>query len=257
MNDRRRRKQYAFVIQQLTLREMKRRYARSYLGILWSVLNPLMSMAVLSLIFSRMFQKSIENFPIYYLTGYILWQTFTGATTTAITALTDNKLLLLKVKFPMEIFIVTRVYTAAVNLLYSLAAYMIMLIVFRVRMKGTMLLLPIIIFFLLLFSLGMSYILATGYVFFGDLKHLYTVMLTLWMYCSGLFYPAEELEGMIRQVVLLNPVYVFIKSLRGAVMYGTVPDQHEFLQMILWSTGMFLTGRLVFRKNRNRITASL
>ena len=73
-------KQYGFVIRQLTLREIKRKYARSYLGILWSVLNPLLSMSVLSLIFSQMFRRSIENYPIYYLTGYILWQAFTGAT---------------------------------------------------------------------------------------------------------------------------------------------------------------------------------
>ena len=89
-------KQYAFVIQQLTGREIKRKYARSYLGILWSVLNPLLSMAVLSLIFSQLFRRSIENYPIYYLTGYILWQMFTGATTAAISTLVDNKPLLNK-----------------------------------------------------------------------------------------------------------------------------------------------------------------
>ena len=101
MTDFKRRSQYAFVIRQLTSREIKRKYARSYLGIVWSVLNPLLSMTVLSLIFSQIFQRSIENYPIYYLTGYLLWQTFTGATNASMTALADNKMLLLKVKFPM------------------------------------------------------------------------------------------------------------------------------------------------------------
>ena len=90
------RRQFAFVIRQLTARELKRKYARSYLGIVWSVLNPLLSMAVLSLIFSQLFRRSIENYPIYYLTGYILWQAFTGSTTAAMTALVDNKPLLLR-----------------------------------------------------------------------------------------------------------------------------------------------------------------
>lgn len=102
------RKQHAFVIRQLTARELKRKYARSYLGIVWSVLNPLLSMAVLSLIFSQLFRRSIDNYPIYYLTGYILWQAFTGATTSAMTTLVDNKALLLKVKFPMELFVLCR-----------------------------------------------------------------------------------------------------------------------------------------------------
>ena len=102
-------KQYAFVIRQLTARELKRKYARSYLGVIWSVLNPLLSMVVLSLIFSQLFRRSIENYPIYYLTGNILWQAFTGATNASMTSLVDNKMLLLKVKFPMELFILTRV----------------------------------------------------------------------------------------------------------------------------------------------------
>lgn len=257
MRNKKKRRQYAFVIRQLTAREMKRKYARSYLGILWSVLNPLLSMAVLSLIFSRMFQKSIDNFPIYYLTGYILWQMFTGATVSSMTALTDNKQLLLKVKFPMEIFIVTRVYTAVINLLYSMAAYEIMLALFGVKLKGTVLWFPVILAFLVLFSLGMSCILAVGYVFFGDLKHLYTVALTLWMYCSGIFYPVEQLEGFIRTVVFYNPIYVYIRCLRKTVMYGQIPAAGEFVQMVLWGGGICLAGWLVFQKNRNRIMERL
>ena len=84
-------RQYGFVIQQLTSRELKRKYARSVLGVLWSVLNPLLSMGVLSLIFSQMFRRSIENYPIYYLTGYLLWQAFTATTNTAMTTLADNR----------------------------------------------------------------------------------------------------------------------------------------------------------------------
>ncbi len=248
-----RRGQYLFVIRQLTARELKRKYARSYLGVVWSILNPLLSMAVLSLIFSQLFRRSIENYPIYYLTGYILWQTFTGATTSAMTALADNRPLLLKVKFPMELLILTRVYTAMVNLLYSLAAYVVMLLVFRVTPKVTMLLAPAIIIFLLLFSLGISYILATAYVFFGDVRHLYSVFLTLWMYCSAIFYPADQLTGPIRTVIGLNPLFAYINCMRKAVMYGALPTAYEWAQMVLWGVGICLLGTLIFRRSRNRI----
>lgn len=251
--DRQQHSQYAFVIRQLTSREIKRKYARSYLGIVWSVLNPLLSMAVLSLIFSQLFRRSIENYPIYYLTGYILWQMFTGATTAALTTLVDNKPLLLKVKFPMDLFVVTRVYTALINLGYSLAAYVVMLAVFRISPKWTMLLSPVIILLLFLFSLGISYMLAAAYVFFGDVKHLYTVALTLWMYCSAIFYPVEQLQGFIRVVIQNNPLYVYIHCMRGAVMTGELPGGTEWLQMVLWGAGVCLLGVMVFRKNRNSI----
>lgn len=245
--------QYAFAIRQLTARELKRRYARSYLGVLWSVLNPLLSMAILSLIFSQMFRRSIDNYPIYYLTGYILWQAFTGATTSALTSLADNKPLLLRVKFPLSLFILARVYTALINLLYSLAAYVVMLIVFRVAPKWTMLLTPVYIFFLFLFSLGMSYLLAAAYVFFGDIKHLYAVALTLWMYCSAIFYPVEQITGIMRAVILSNPMYAYIYCMRKAVMYGTLPTGVQWLQMVLWGVGMFAVGTAVFRKSRNKL----
>ena len=221
------------------------------------MLNPLLSMAVLSLIFSQLFRRSIENYPIYYLTGYILWQMFTGATTAAMTTLVDNKPLLLKVKFPMDLFVLTRVYTALINLGYSLAAYVVMLAVFRIAPKWTMLLSPVIILLLFLFSLGIAYMLAAAYVFFGDVKHLYTVVLTLWMYCSAIFYPVEQLQGFIRLVIQVNPLYVYIHCMRGAVMTGELPGMIEWVQMVLWGAGICLLGVVVFRKKRNSIMQRL
>lgn len=253
MFDKENRKQYLFVIRELTSREIKRKYARSYLGILWSVLNPLLTMAVMSMIFTQIFKRSIENFPIYYLTGIILWQLFTGATNAAMTTLVDNKMMLIKVKLPMEIFILARVYTALVNLGYSLVAYVVMLAVFRVRPAWSMLYAPVIIIFLLLFALGMSYILAAAYVFFGDVKHLYSVVLTLWMYCSAIFYPADQLKGLIHVIIMNNPIYSYIASLRTIVMEGTLPSISQNVRMALWGIGMYLVGYLIFKNNKNKI----
>ena len=116
-----------------------------------------------------------------------------------------------------------------------------------------MLLAPFIILCLFLFSLGISYILATAYVFFGDVKHLYTVILTLWMYCSAIFYPVEQLQGFIRIIIWNNPLFTYINCLRKAVMYGTIPEYIEFLQMILWGVGVYLIGYYIFKKSKNRI----
>lgn len=250
-------RQYLFLIRQLTAREIKRKYARSYLGIFWSILNPLLSMTVLSLIFSQIFRRSIENYPIYYLTGYLLWQMFTTATNTSMTTITDNKMLLLKVKFPMELFIWARVYTAFMNLLYSLAAYGVMLIVFRISFKWTMLMAIPILFFLILFSLGMSYILSAAFVFFGDIKYLYSVFLTLWMYCSAIFYPAEQLQGIIRIIIENNPMYIFIHCMRKAVMFGQLPLPYESFEMIMWSVDLFFAGYIIFFLSRKKILQNL
>jgi ABC-type polysaccharide/polyol phosphate export systems, permease component len=245
--------QYKFVIQELTAREIKRKYSRSMLGIVWSVLNPLLSMTIISLIFSHIFRRSIENFPIYYLSGSILWQLFTGATNAAMTTFVDNKQMLIKVKLPMQIFILARVYTALVNLGYSLVAYITMLFVFQVNLKITMLFIPVIVFLLLLFSLGISYMLATAYVYFGDVKHLYSVFLTLLMYSSALFYPVDQLTGMMYTVVSNNPIFNYIDALRSVVMLGALPSWSGMIRMLIWAIAMYTLGYALFKKNKNAI----
>ena len=126
-------KQYYFVIKQL----VDRKYARSFLGVIWSVLNPLMTMAVMSMIFSTIFKRTIENYPIYYLTGTIFWQLFSGATNSAMTALVDNRTLLLKVKLPKQTFVLARIYTALTNFGYTCVAYVLMLVVFQIKISPT------------------------------------------------------------------------------------------------------------------------
>lgn len=246
-------KQHMFAIKQLVSREVKRKYARSYLGIVWSVLNPLMTMAVMSMIFSTMFRRSIENFPIYYLTGSIFWQLFSTATNTAMSALVDNKTLLMKVKMPKQTFIMARVYTALTNFGYTCIAYVLMLLIFRIEPSWSMLLFPIPVLCTLMFSMGIGYMLSILYVFFGDIKYLYSVLLTLWMYLSAIFYPVSQLPEQVAGLIRMNPVYVFINFARECVMYQTVPDSIEWVKMILWGVGMFAFGYWFFKKNENKV----
>lgn len=247
------RKQYNYAIKQLVSREVKRKYARSYLGIVWSVLNPLMSMAVMSMIFSTIFKRSIENFPIYYLTGTIFWQLYSSATNSAMTAIVDNKDLLLKVKMSKNSFVLARIFTALTNFGYTCIAYVLMLIIFRIEPNWYMLLFPIPVFFLTLFAMGMGYFLSIMYVFFADVKHLYSVILTLWMYLSAVFYPLSSLSPEMRQLVGLNPVFICINFARNCVMYQTCPEPIEWIKMIVWGLGVFILGYCFFRKHENSV----
>lgn len=251
--DKEERQQYIFAVKQLVSREVKRKYARSYLGIVWSVLNPLLSMAVLSMIFSTIFKRSIENFPIYYLTGTIFWQLFSQSTNSAMTALVDNRSMLLKVKLTKQTFVIARIFTALTNFGYTCVAYVLMLILFRVRPSIYMLLFPINVLFMLLFSMGIGFMLSVLYVFFGDIKYLYSVILTLWMYLSAIFYPVDGLNETIKKVINMNPIYDYILFARDIVLYGTMPEPIVWLKIILWGIGSFLVGYLIFKKNENLI----
>lgn len=250
-------KQYVFVIKELTAREIKRKYARSSLGIIWSVLNPLLMMIVMSLIFSTMFRRSIENFPIYYLTGTLFWGLFSGATNSAMSALVDNKSLLIKAKLPKHTFIISRIYTSLVNLGYTCIAYVLMLVVFKIKPSWSMLLFPVDVLFALVFSLGIGYMLAVMYVFFADIKYLYSVFTTVLMYMSALFYPIASLPEAMQNFINCNPLYVIIYFARTCVMEGRVPEGMVWIKLICWSLTSFVVGMTVFRVNENKIMQKL
>lgn len=246
-------RQYIFVIRELTAREIKRKYARSSLGIIWSVLNPLMYMVVMSLIFSTMFKRSIENFPIYYLTGQIFWTLFSGATNSAMTALVDNRNLLIKAKLPKQTFVLSRIYTTLVNFGYTCIAYVLMLVIFRINSTFAMLLFPLAVVFMLMISIGVSYILSVVYVFFADVKYLYSVFLTLWMYMSALFYPISSLPESMQNFISFNPIYLVIAFARECVMYGKVPDIMIWIKLVCWSLGSMWVGLAVFKRGENQV----
>ncbi len=246
-------RQYRFVVKQLVSREIKRKYARSYLGVVWSVLNPLLSMAVLSMIFSTMFKRSIENYPIYYLTGMILWNFFSQATSTAMTALEDNRNLLLRVKLSKKTFVLARVYTAVTNLGYTCIAYVLMLLFFKIQPSWYLLLLPVDFIFITLFAMGFAYILSILYVFFGDIKHLYSVLLQLWMFMCAIFYPVETVTGAMQLIITYNPIYAYINFARDCVLYRQCPDIVTWLMVVLWGLGIYILGCWIFNRQENRV----
>lgn len=254
---RERKKQYFFVIRELTSREVKRKYARSHLGIIWSVLNPLLTMLVMTFIFSAMFKRSIENFPLYYLTGNIMWILFSVATNSAMTALVDNKTLLIKAKLPKQTFVLSRIYTAFVNFLYTCIAYVLMLIAYRIKPSFTMLFFPIAVLLLLMFATGIGYILSILYVFFADISYLYGIILTLLMYLCAIFYPVDGLAPVVKQVINVNPIYLAIYIARECMVYGRVPHWSAFLKLGIAAVISFTFGYHVFHKNQNNVMAKV
>lgn len=246
-------KQYFFVLSELVGREIKRKYVRSYLGVLWSVLNPLLSMVVMSLIFSAMFEGSIDNFPVYYLTGHIIWNMFTETTNLSMTSLVDNKSIMIRTKLPIQIFPLSRILTSVVNFGYSMIAYVIIVVFFRISFSIHWIAFPIIFFSFLTFSMGISYILTIMYTFMEDTKYLYSIVLTLWMYMSAIFYPIDGLNRFMRITIENNPIYGYIAAIRSIVMYHQWPSQMQWLQMAVWGIGVFLLGHTIFEINRKKI----
>jgi ABC-type polysaccharide/polyol phosphate export permease len=204
-------------------RDFVSRYRRSVLGILWSLLNPMLTMLVLTMVFSLLFRFEIENFPVYLLSGQLMFNFYAEATNSAMTSITGGAGIIKKIYVPKYIFPVSRVISALVNVGFSLMAFLIVFVVTGESFKWTMLLIPLPIFYLFLFSAGVGMFLSAASVFFKDISYLYGVFLTLLMFLTPIMYPVSILPDRIFHLLHLNPLFHYVGYFRELALSGNVP----------------------------------
>lgn len=246
---------YSFrhLLKQLVVKDIKLKYRRSFLGYLWSVLNPLLIMFVMLLVFSHMFRSDIENFPAYLIIGQTLFNFMSEATNQAIYSITGNAALLKKVYVPKYIFTLSKVTSSLVNLLFSMGAMLIVLVVSRVPFSPSALFVPVVLVQIYLFSLGLGLFLAQGAVFFRDIQYIYSVLLTAWTYLTPLFYPMSLLpEAMQRGIRLFNPMYHYVTQFRDAVMYQCLPGWESVAYGFMLAAAFLVLGTWSFLGAQDR-----
>lgn len=233
---------------ELVIRDLKVKYRRSFLGYLWSLLNPLMMMCVMSLVFSNVFRYDIPNFPLYLICGQTLFTFFNESTNMAMRSILDNGALLRKVYVPKFIFPISRILSSFVTMSFSLVAILIVMIFTRTPFSFTMLLIVVPLGCLFVFCCGMGMILASLSVRFRDVTHLYSVVTLAWMYGTPIFYPIEGVSAQIAAVIRLNPLYHFINFFRNLVIYNNIPGPNTWFACIASALLMLAVGLVVFNR---------
>ena len=248
---------YKELLAELVKRDIKVRYRRSVLGMLWSVLNPLLTMLVMSFVFSNVFRNNLHNFPVYLLTGQLVFGFFSEATNQCMTSIIDNRPLLLKIYIPKYIFPMSRVGASLVNMMFSLIALIIVMIFTGTPLSWTMLLVPLLFLYTFVFVLGMGLLLSCIAVFFRDIIHLYGVVLTAWMYVTPIFYPVEILPEIGQVLVRFNPLFHYVRFMRQCVWSQEWPvfNMHAFC--IAFSLMAISAGLYAFSKNQNKFALNL
>ena len=215
---------YRYLIKQLVTKDIKLKYRRSFLGYVWSVLNPLMVMVVMYLVFSKMFRFNIDNYSAYLIIGQTLFTFMTEATNQAIFSITGNGPILKKVYVPKYVFTLSKVTSSLVNLVFSLGAMIIVFVITKVQFSWAMLFFPVILMEVYIFSLGLGLFLAEAAVFFRDIQYIYNVLTTAWMYLTPIFYPMEQLpESVQKAIKIFNPMYQYITQFRTISLHQTLP----------------------------------
>lgn len=243
---------YRYLLKELVSRDIKVKYRRSVLGVAWSVLNPLLMMLVMTAVFSTIFKFQVENYPVYYLTGLLIFNFVNEATNASMTSIIDNAPLIKKVYIPKYIFVLEKCLFALVNALYSLIAMFIIMLILRVHVSWTIVLLPIPLVYTFLFSVGLGLILGTCNVFFRDIGHLYGVWTTAWMYLTPIIYPIEILPNFVKSVVAFNPLIYYVNYFRNIVLYGVVPSFRENVICIGIALLFLILGLWVFKANQDK-----
>ena len=242
---------YKDLLRELVVRDVKLKYRRSFLGYVWSILNPLLIMLVMTLVFSQMFQRGIENFPVYLLSGQLIFNFYSEVTTCSMSAIIDNGPLIKKVYVPKYLFILARTFSSTINLLASFTALIVVMLAMRVELHYTVLLVWIPLAFIVAFSLGMGLLLSAIAVKFRDIMHLYSVFVTALMYLTPVIYPMSILPEWLKPIVLLNPLTNILQMFRGVMMYNSLPGIKSILIAAVECVVMLVIGLYVFYKRQD------
>lgn len=242
------------ILKEIVLKNIKTQYRNSVLGILWTILNPLLNMIVLSIVFSSIFRQGSDviNYPIYLLTGNILFNFFRTGTEQGLTSLVHNSDLLKKVKISYSIFPTSTIFSSLVNFGFSLIALVFVMIILQQPFYPTLLMIFAMMPSLILFTLGVSMGLSAMYVFFRDVQHLYGVLLTLWMYATPIFYSIESVSPQVQTFIKFNPLHHYLRYFRDIVQIGTIPGLKAHL--ICYGCGIivFLLGYSFFHLTKKK-----
>lgn len=250
-------KKFQPLLYELVARDVKIKYRKSVLGVLWTLLNPLLMMVILSIVFSNLFRFDVENYPLYLLSGQILFNFYNESTSGAMTAILGNAALIKKVYIPKYLFVLSRIASSSINILSSFCALILVMLFTRQELHYSMFLVVIPIIYLIVFSLGVGLILAAITVKFRDVMHLYTVFLTALMYLTPVIYPIDMLPGWVRVIVSLNPLTGILDIFRNVTIYNTIPSLGEFLGPLVIVCITLALGLWVFYKQQDEFILNL
>lgn len=244
---------YSFLIKQLVARDFKTKYKRSFFGVLWSFMNPLLTTIVMYFVFSNVFRgwEDTPNYTSYLIIGVTMFNFFSESCSMCLNSIVGNANLITKVSVPKYIYPFTKTLSSGINL--ALALIPMFLVVFFNRLTPAvswiLILFPFVCMMIFCYGLGM--LLASSMVFFRDTQFLWGVISMLWMYLTPIFYPASIFPQQIRWVQMCNPMYHFIDFVRTCILFGVSPEPLNFVFCFASAALMLIVGGLIFKKTQN------
>lgn len=244
-----------FLLEEIVKKNFAAKYKGSVLGILWSILKPLLIMILLTIIFSTLFGSRIENYPVYLLSGKCIFDFFNAATNVSMMSLKLNINILKRTAAPKFVFPLGAVISEFFNFIITLVILVGVMIVTKAQfyfVTSVIAIIPIIS--LIMMIMGTGLILAVLCVYFSDIQHLWGVIAYMLMYASAIFYPMDIIPEPYHQYMILNPIFWVIDQFRHLVVWGTMPDMMNMINLVLLSAIILVLGVIVFKKYEKKLT---
>lgn len=241
-----------FLFEELVKRDFIKKYKRTYLGMFWSVLSPLLTLLVMRLVFTQFFGRSMEHYTTYLFCGNIIFSFFNQSTNGGMTSLMGNARIFTKVNIPKYMFLFSQNISCLFNFSLTLVVFFIFVAIDGVSFTWKFLLLVYPVLCLVIFNIGVGLVLSALFVFFRDIQYLWSVFTMLLMYMSAIFYTIDGYSYTTQCMFLLNPVYLYIRYFRKIVLDGTIPTVWFHLLAGAFALAAFSAGALMYKKNNTK-----
>ena len=241
-----------FLFSELVKRDFKKKYKRTYLGMIWSVLSPLLTLLVMRIVFTQFFGRGMDHYTIYLFCGNIVFSYFSEATSSGMSSLMDNASIFSKVNVPKYLFLFSKNISSLINFGMTFVVFILFCIIDGVTFTPTFFALVFPILCLIIFNMGVGLILSALFVFFRDIQYLWSIFTTLLMYLSAIFYTVDGYAPVVQRLFLLNPVYVYIKYFRLAVLEGTLPSLQYHALALGYALLAFGIGSVIYKVKNHK-----
>jgi ABC-2 type transport system permease protein/lipopolysaccharide transport system permease protein len=257
-NDRRELMRFWPVVQNMVVQELRVRYQRSFLGFVWTLLNPLMMLATLGFVFSHMF-KNVPNYTLFLFAGMVPWSFLSVSLSDSAMSIIMNEGLIRKIYLPKLIFPLARVLIALVTLVFSLGAMFLLLWPLGARPSWPMLALPLVLGLFAIFTLGLSLVVATANTFYRDCGHLISVFLQAWYFLTPILYPVDggTFPERARWMLKFNPAFYFIELFHDILSSGQWPRMGLVAMSALIAAATLGVGYAIFKSQEDKMVFRL
>ena len=237
-----------FMFEELVKRDFKQKYKRTFLGVGWSIISPLLTLLVMRLVFTNFFGREIQHYTTYLFAGNLMFSYFKESTNGSMQSLINNAHIFTKINVPKYIFLFSKSVSSVINFGLTLIVFLVFAAIDRVPFCVSMFGVIYPVFTLTLFNIGIGMILSALFVFFRDTQYLYDIFTLLLMYMSAIFYNVDGYSARVQRLFLLNPIYCNIKYVRVAVLDGHLPSLPFHGLLLFYGVAAILIGGLIYRK---------